>query len=34
MLGYIYTIPQGTQRRFSHKHFEIAFKVIQSTLDL
>ena len=31
MLGYIYTIPQGTQRRFPHKHFEISFKVIQST---
>ena len=31
MLGYSYTIPQGTQRRFPHKHFEISFKVIQST---
>ena len=31
MLGYIYTIPQGTHGRFPHKHFEIAFKVIQST---
>ena len=31
MLGYIYTIPHGTQRRFPYKHFKIAFKVIQST---